>query len=101
MAGSPDYLRLLEYMGDLHVRKNAGYAGHSNDPWSNFRMCESFGIPAVDGVITRMSDKWSRIQSLWKDKSNDQVGESLEDTLMDLAAYSLILICLLREKSGE
>jgi hypothetical protein len=70
-------------MRDLHISKNAGYAGAgASDPWSNFRQCEQFGIAAVDGVITRMSDKWSRIQSLWKDKSNEQVGESVEDTLL-------------------
>lgn len=98
-AGSSEYLKLLDDMRELHIKKNAGYAGaNASDPWRNFRQCESFGIPAVDGVITRMSDKWSRIQSLWTDKANEQVGESIEDTLMDLAAYSLILICLLREK---
>jgi hypothetical protein len=99
MAGSPEYLKLLDDMRDLHQRKNAGYAGHSNDPWINFRQCEAFGITAVDGVITRMSDKWSRLQSLWKDASNEQVGESIADTLMDLSAYALILICLLNENT--
>ncbi len=98
-TGSSEYLKLLEDMRELHIKKNAGYAGvGAADPWRNFRMCESFGISAVDGVITRMSDKWSRVQSLWKDRSNDQVGESVEDTLLDLASYSLILICLLKEK---
>jgi hypothetical protein len=98
-AGSSEYKQLLDDMRDLHIRKNAGYAGAgASDPWSNFRQCEQFGIAAVDGVITRMSDKYARIQSLWKDKSNEQVGESIEDTLLDLASYSLILICLLREK---
>ena len=98
-AGSPEYLQLLNEMRELHIKKNAGYAGAgASDPWRNFRQCEQFGIPAVDGVIARMSDKWSRVQSLWKDRSNDQVGESIEDTLLDLASYSLILICLLREK---
>jgi hypothetical protein len=64
-------------------------------------MCEQFGITATDGVITRMSDKWSRLQALWHDRSNDQVGESITDTLMDLSAYSLILICLLNEQAEE
>jgi hypothetical protein len=38
MAGSPEYLALLDQMRDLHVNKSAGYAGADNpDPWSNFR----------------------------------------------------------------
>jgi len=98
MAPSARFLDLLDELSDLHIRKNAGYSGaDSIDPWRNFRQCESFGISTVDGVITRMSDKWSRLQSLWRDASNEQVGESIEDTLKDLASYALILICLLNE----
>lgn len=97
--GSPEYLKLLDEMRDLHIRKNTGYAAAGDgDPWYNFRQCEKFGISSADGVITRMSDKWSRLQSLWLDSDNDKVGEPIEDTLMDLAAYSLILICLRRER---
>lgn len=98
--GSPEYLELLDKMRDLHIRKNQGYSAASKvgDCWHNFRQCENFGIPAPDGVITRMSDKWSRLQSLWLDRANDKVDEPIEDTLMDLAAYSLILICLLKEQ---
>lgn len=97
---SQEYLDKLTEMADLHKRKSVGYVGDNVDNWANFRMCEAFGIKATDGVITRMSDKWSRIQSLWQKPENDQVGESIKDTLMDLAAYSLILICLLEEQSG-
>lgn len=98
-AGSPAFHALLDELRDLHERKNRGYAGHSDDPFANFRQCETFGISATDGVITRMSDKYSRLQSLWADASNEQVGESVKDTLMDLAAYALILICLMREQN--
>lgn len=101
--GSPEYLSLLDEMRDLHIRKNTGYAAASptNDPWYNFRQCGFFGIPVTDGVVTRMSDKWSRLQSLWRNPERELVGESVEDTLMDLAAYSLILICLLREQKEQ
>jgi nitrogen regulatory protein PII-like uncharacterized protein len=84
-------------MKDLYTKKNAGYAGDSPDPWANFRECESFGINIENGIITRMSDKWSRIRSLWKNPDNEKVGETVEDTLKDLAAYALILVCILRE----
>ena len=33
-----------------------------------------------------------------KDKDNEQVGEKIEDTLIDLASYALIAICLLEEE---
>lgn len=86
---------------ELHTRKNAGYAGAENpDPWANFRLSTMFGIRPIDGVLVRMTDKWSRIQSLRRDPDNDQVGESILDTLRDLAAYALIAVCLINEEKA-
>lgn len=98
VAGSPRYLALLDEMKSLHIRKNAGYAGIGNpDPWANFRMSESFGVDALRGTLVRLSDKYIRVTNLLRNPDNDQVGESLRDTLMDLSAYALIAICLLEE----
>lgn len=94
---STHYLALLEEMKDLHIRKNAGYAGHNPDPWANFRMSEMFDVDPFKGCLVRMSDKYIRVANLVKDSSLDQVGENVKDTLFDLAAYALISICLLEE----
>lgn len=51
--------------------------------------------------MVRMSDKWIRITNLVKNPSFDKVGEAIEDTLMDLASYALIAICILKEKNNE
>lgn len=99
---SEQYKRLLEQAWDVHVRKNAGYAGENNpDPWANFRMCEEFGITAFEGCMVRLSDKYIRVTNLMKSPHNEQVGESLRDTLMDLAAYAHIAICLLDEEEAK
>lgn len=82
---------------ELHEHKNAGYAGDATDPWINFRECEAFGIPAHIGVLVRMSDKYIRITNLLNNPDNDQVNESILDTLADLAAYALIYICIWEE----
>lgn len=101
MAGSLIYRKLLDDAWDLHIRKNAGYAGADNpDPWANFRMAEDFGISAFEGCLVRMTDKYARIRSLRKNPDNDQVNESIRDTLQDLAAYALIAICLLDEEKN-
>lgn len=94
---SPTYLQLLEELADLHRRKNAGYSGDDPDPWMNFRRCEAFGIPTEHGVITRMADKWGRFQSLYANPAHEQVGEALEDTVLDLAAYALMFLAMRRE----
>lgn len=96
-GGDPNYLKLLDDMRELHIKKNAGYSGDSQDRWANFRLSESFGVSTFLGVMVRMSDKWIRITNLVKNPSFDMVGEAIEDTLMDLASYSLIAICILKE----
>lgn len=98
--GDPTYLKLLEEMRLLHIAKNAGYAGDSPDRWANFRESEDFGIDAFRGVLVRMSDKWIRIKNLTKNPSNERVGERMQDTLMDLASYALIAVCILNESVG-
>ncbi len=101
---SKRYLAILESMRALHIAKNTAYSGtNTKDPWSNLRAVErDFSIPARQGVITRMSDKWSRFKSLWADPRLDRSNESLRDTLIDLASYCLMLVCLLDEdKLGQ
>lgn len=102
MAGSPKYHALLIEQWELHQRKNAGYAGEGNpDPWANFRMSEDFEISAIDGVFVRMTDKYIRLKNLRANPDNDQVHESIRDTLNDLSAYANIAICLLDEEKEE
>lgn len=96
---SERFLKLLDEMRDIHERKNAGYAGKdTEDPWANFRMSEAFGVSPFKGCLVRMSDKFIRVANLSLDEENDQVGESITDTLIDLANYALIAICLYEEK---
>src|SRR3990167_4121170 len=95
--GSPRFYELLEEIADLHNRKNANYA-EDDDPLSNLRLCDKyFNVDPFLGVMVRLSDKWSRISQLSKGKQ-DEVGESIKDTLMDNAIYSLLAIVLWEEK---
>jgi len=97
-VSSPAFKQLLDDAWALHEAKNAGYAGEDNpDPWANFRMSEAFGISALDGCLVRMSDKYIRVTNLRKRPENDKVSESIRDTLLDLAAYAYIAVCLMDE----
>ncbi len=88
-------------MRELHNRKNSAYAGADNrDALANFRMSEVFGIKPFMGCLVRISDKYIRITNLARKPSNEQVGESIVDTLMDLAVYCLIAVCLYEEQHG-
>lgn len=94
--------KMIEEMIALHEHKNAGYAGaDAVDPWVNFRMAKDFGSTPFQGCMIRWGDKVIRVRNLMNNPANEQVGESIKDTLMDTAAYSLIAICLLNEEAKD
>ena len=95
-----DFYKLLEKMKEIHSNKNHDYSGEG-DPFRNFKMSEEMGIPAWKGCLIRMGDKYSRLCSFAKKEEYKVKDENIEDTLMDLAIYSLIDIILYREKSKK
>ena len=102
--GHPTFYELLLKMAQIHEIKNKGYG--IGNPLGNFMMCESFGVPAWKGCLVRMSDKWARLCNLTQkmDDPNyaDAVNmEGIEDTLIDLANYSIICLILLRESKKK
>jgi len=91
---SEQVLRIFDELRDLHIAKDSDYAGQ--EPLSNFKKCEVLGIPAWRGAAIRMSDKWSRFLSLAaKDGGHAVKGETIIDTLNDLAVYAIITRALL------
>ena len=94
--GHPDFYVILNEMADLHSSKNHDYAG--DDPLSNLRTCEEIGVPAWKGVLVRLMDKWSRLKQFAKQGVLEVKDESIEDTLMDNAVYSILCIILRREE---
>jgi hypothetical protein len=93
---NPKFHALLDEVRTLHDSKSHDYTPDS-DPLSNLRKCELMGVPAWKGVLVRLTDKWSRIEQL----SNGKVPkhESLRDSLIDNAVYSLLCVILLDEQT--
>jgi len=98
--GHPMFYDLIVEMCKIHEVKNQSYG--IGNPLGNFMECERFGIPAWKGCLVRISDKVSRIYNLTDKITNPEYVdafkmENLEDTLLDLANYSLLCLILLRE----
>lgn len=87
-------------MIEVTTRKNHDYAGAGNgDPFHNFRQVERMGICSTEiGFLTRMTDKISRIQSFVAQGVLKVKDESIEDTLLDLANYSILLAAYIKSK---
>jgi hypothetical protein len=94
---NPAFGLLIDEIKALHESKNHDYTNDS-DPLSNLRECEAMGVPALTGVLVRLTDKWSRIKQLANGKTPKH--ESLRDSLIDNAVYSLLAVLLLDETSS-
>lgn len=81
--------------------KNTDYAGAGSDPFANFSRVEALGICKVEvGFLTRMTDKMSRINSFVQAGTLAVKDESVQDTLRDLANYSLLMLAYIESKKA-
>lgn len=80
----------------ISKRKNSDYANIS-DPYSNFKLVNSFGISTGNGIVVRMCDKVSRIKNLLRAEAQVK-DESISDTLKDLINYANILLVYIKNK---
>ena len=84
-----------DQMKALHDKKQQDY-GRANDPFANVRSTEDWGQPAWVGAMIRATDKLRRLQKAAQ--GGTMANESVEDSFMDLAVYSIIGLVLYREK---
>lgn len=89
MDKSSKHMEICKELNSLYIRKNHDYGDSFGKGFKEYGMV----MP-----IIRLEDKLSRLKALIK--TENKVDESIEDTLMDLANYSIMtLIELKYEKS--
>jgi len=83
-------------------KKNADYTGgaaEADDPFANFRAAERLGVTTTEaGMLVRMLDKFARVSSFIKRGVLEVSDESVRDTLLDLANYSILLAGVIAER---
>jgi hypothetical protein len=95
--GSREFLDILDEIRTLHLRKTKDY-GQDDDALSNIRnSADVINVPAYAGCVLRMSDKMHRLRSFFR--RGEVEFDGVEDTLLDLAAYSVIALVLYREQA--
>ena len=94
-VGSARFYEILHELGELHDRKQADY-GRDNDPFSNVRASEEWGVPSWVGAMIRATDKVRRLQKFAQVGS--LMNEGAEDSLRDIAVYAIIALVLLEER---
>lgn len=87
------FSKISSELCDLYEKKNKCYGNSFSDT------VKKLGIISA---ITRISDKFNRLCTLAKNPDIDNLGESLEDTLRDMASYCIMTVMEIENsKSSE
>lgn len=95
--GVPAFPNDLALMLELHVRKQAAYIGANPDPLANYvRAGAPINVTGYQAAFMRMSEKMSRLEHTIRTGVAVD-GESVDDTLLDVAVIALLTKQLFKE----
>lgn len=94
-TGNPEFEKVIEEVLAMHRRKGADY-GTKDDFFANVSASKEWGIDAWVGAMMRANDKIVRLQAYAKGSTLQ--NEGVEDSLLDIATYSIIALCLFRRQ---
>ena len=93
--GSAEFLDILKEVREMHLRKSHDY-GDTSDALANIRSsADVINAQPWAGAVLRMSDKMHRLKAYFH--SGRVEFDGVEDTLLDLCAYSAIALVHYRE----
>ena len=87
-----EFLEYTNYLADVLNQKNLAYGD------SFTKSVDKYGLSVI-GV--RLSDKYNRIEHLITHNELKENDESLEDTLLDMAGYSILGLKYLEEHKDD
>ena len=82
---------IAKELGDLYEKKNLAYGNSFSDTYNKL---------GVVSAVTRISDKFNRLCNLVKNPDIDNLGESVDDTLRDMASYCIMTVMELENKAN-
>lgn len=92
---SQAFFDLCDQLKEMHRKKSSDY-GSADDPLANIRNGAEFvGIEPWRAAMVRLSDKVTRLATYCR--TGSLTFEGVEDTLFDLASYSLLTLLTHRE----
>lgn len=83
---------ICKSLNELYAKKNHDYGDSFG---------ETFKKLGIISAVTRITDKVNRLQSLCTKEQQLVKDEKIEDTLMDLANYSILTLIELEDLNGK
>lgn len=95
---------LTEKAFNITAAKRHDYCGKDaeDNVFSNLQLVEKMGICSTEvGILTRISDKLSRIKSFIDVGVLEVKDEKIEDTGIDLLNYTILLLAVIKDKKDK
>ena len=92
MTNVEQFRKIAQELGDLYEKKNKCYGGSFSDTYNKL---------GIISAVTRISDKFNRLCNLATNPDIDNLGESLEDTLRDMASYCIMTVMELKRSPKD
>lgn len=90
MTNVEQFRNIAQELGDLYDKKNTAYGNSFSDTYKKLGLISA---------VTRISDKFNRLCNLATNPDIDNLGESLEDTLRDMASYCIMTVMELENEN--
>ena len=85
------FKKIATELGELYEVKDRAYGSSFSDTYKKL---------GIISAVTRISDKYNRLCNLAANPDIDNLGESLEDTLRDMASYCIMTVMELENDSN-
>ena len=86
------FKKIATELGELYKVKDRAYGSSFADTYKKL---------GIISAVTRISDKCNRLCNLATNPDIDNLGESIEDTLKDMAAYCIMTLMEMRGELDE
>lgn len=83
------FKKIATELGELYEVKDRAYGSSFSDTYKKL---------GIISAVTRISDKYNRLCNLATNPDIDNLGESLEDTLRDMASYCIMTVMELKNE---
>lgn len=89
MTRPEQFRKIAEEIAALYEKKDAAYGDSFGDTYNKL---------GIISAATRITDKCNRLCQLVTNPHIDDLGESIEDTLRDMAAYCIMTLMKLKHE---
>lgn len=83
MIETEKFKKIAEELETLYDKKNKAYGNAFSQAYRQLGLVSA---------VTRINDKNNRLVNLCKNKNIDDLGESIDDTLRDMACYCIMTL---------